>query len=495
MFQPEWIRVTRRWLGVTMGFFFLIPWILMAETSEEFHLRKGYGPSVREQRIRPVESDEWLPNPHRGTATFQRFNGDLLYPDEHWNDQDGPVTFPPAVTFENKNYAKTTVAYCRWIWALVEPKEGEYHWDMIDGALRTAHERGQTLQIRIQPYVGRENIPSWYWDLGGEKDPKSHDKKGKLTWEIDHNDPLYLKHWGRLIQALGKRYDGHPDLESVDIAYGGSCGEMGGNATPKTAQKLVDIYLDSFQKTQLISMVGTPGCAYGSRFPRLGWRGDCFGDYRKIGDYKTPVGFTWNHMYDEYPHCIIEDGVADRWKTAPVILETCWTMGHWAKEDWDIDMIFRQGLKYHASYFMPKSCAIPEQYREKFEAFDRRLGYRFALRQALLPFDVKRGKKMSFNLLVENVGVAPIYHKYPVAIRFRQKEQEAIVPFDVDIREWLPGDAILHENIEIPEKFEDGEVFVDLAILDEKLEHPKVFFAMKEKLKDGWHPLTSIRLE
>ena len=55
------------------------------------------------------------------------------------------------------------------------------------------------------------------------------------------------------IRMLGARYDGHPDLESFDIAYGGSCGETGGNSTPETAHALVDVFLASFRKTPLLS--------------------------------------------------------------------------------------------------------------------------------------------------------------------------------------------------------------------------------------------------
>ena len=48
--------------------------------------RDAYGKDEKMQRIRPVESNAWLPNPHRGTTTFQRFQGDPLY--AAWNSSD-----------------------------------------------------------------------------------------------------------------------------------------------------------------------------------------------------------------------------------------------------------------------------------------------------------------------------------------------------------------------------------------------------------------------
>ena len=202
--------------------------------------------------------------------------------------------------------------------------------------------RGQTLQVRIQPFVG-DTIPEWYWALGATKDEAASKPGYRVP---DHNDPLYVKHWSSLIRAFGKRFDGHPDLESFDIAYGGACGEMGGNTTKKNAVKLAQVYMNAFRKTQLITMLETDGGTYAAaRDRRIGWRGDCYGDVRTHGRNVVPEGLNWRHMYDCYPKAVAVCGVSDQWKTAPVTLETCWTVGHWYKEGWDLDWIIEQGSK------------------------------------------------------------------------------------------------------------------------------------------------------
>jgi hypothetical protein len=179
---------------------------------------------------------------------------------------------------------------------------------------------------------------------------------------IDHNDPLYLRHWGDHIRALGARYDGHPVLESFDIAYGGPCGETGGNCTPETARKLADIYLEAFRKTQLLSMLGTDGCRHAAAKAgrSIGWRAACYGDFRANGMGVVPDPLCWNHMIDAYPKEVEECGVKDAWKTAPVTLETCWTVPYWHGQAWDLDRTLEHGYKYHVSVFMPKSVYIPE---------------------------------------------------------------------------------------------------------------------------------------
>ncbi|HYG77768.1 MAG TPA: DUF4832 domain-containing protein [Planctomycetota bacterium] len=452
--------------------------------------RDAFGKDEVIQRVRPRESKKYLPNPHRGTTTFQRFNGDALYPGMEWDDSKGPEQFSAlqlGQPLANAQYPHTTLAYCRWLWSVLEPAKGKIRWEIVDGALAAARARGQTVQMRIQPYIG-DDLPPWFWQLGG-KAARDGDPSRR---EPDHNHSAYSTHFGDILRAFAKRYDGHPDLESFDIAYGGPCGETGGNTTVATAKKLVDIYLKSFRKTQLVSMLGTPGCAHASKLARVGWRADCFGDLRSEGKGVVPDGLCWNHMYDSYPREVFENGVSERWKTAPVTLETCWTVPYWEMKGWDVDWILEQGLKYHASIFMPKSCYIPDRWRDKIDAFDRRLGYRFVLRQLNLPLEAKPGARIPFWMWIENVGVAPLYRDYPLALRFRQGETSHIVNLNSDVRTWLPGDVIHAGKITVPRKLQRGEAEVEIAILDEAGSAPRILFANEGAAATGWLPLTKM---
>ena len=70
----------------------------------------------------------------------------------------------PAAQAVAPGYLPTTVAYCRWFWRAMEPEEGCYDFSMIDGALRTATERGQTLAVRLMAFgaPGQPGFPDWY---------------------------------------------------------------------------------------------------------------------------------------------------------------------------------------------------------------------------------------------------------------------------------------------------------------------------------------------
>jgi hypothetical protein len=454
--------------------------------------RDAFAACETQQRIRPEATDAELNNPHRGWATFQRFTGDPLQCDGAWLDDKGPVTFKKGRPrrMPAAGDLPTTVAYCRWPWSVLEPRKGEIRYDILDRTLETAMNRGQTLQMRTEPFV-KADLPDWFLATGA-KCAAAGACDGKTLLEPDANDPLYVKHWSDHIRALGKRYDGHPGLESFDVSYAGRFGECGGNASPETAAKLVDAYRAAFTKTTLLSMIGTHGCRYaaGLDSTQFGWRGDGFMDYKNSGRGFVPDRLCWNHMYDAYPVEVVDCGVAETWRVAPVTMEPYATLVHCHENGWDIDWILEHCLKYRPTIFMHKSVPIPKDWVEAVRAFVWKLGYRFYLHQMTLPLEARPGQKITTTVTIDNKGVAPIYRPYTFALRFSQGAQHAIVPFRQDIRTWMPDYSSFHETFTLPRTLRCGEAKVSCSIIADG--QPVVRLAIKDVTKDGWHPLTSL---
>jgi len=453
--------------------------------------RRGFAANQTIQRVRPKEKRDYVLNPHKGTTTFQRFNGDPLYEGNRWNDRVALLEFKPPRRLKNDRYPDTTISYCRWIWSVLEPEKGKRRWDIIEGALKAAEERGQTLQLRLQPYAS-DDLPAWFWDLGGVRQKKDTSYGFR---EPEANHPAYFKHWGEFIRAAGERFDGHPNLESFDVAYAGPWGEAGGNTTPATAAKFVNVYLRAFRKTQLLSMLGTHGCRYAAGLTnrKIGWRADCIGDLRRDGRGFVPDGLNWNHMYDAYPSEVVRNGVLNAWQSAPVTLETCGTVGTWFEGGYDVDWIIEQALKYHISVFMPKSCYIPEEWADKIADFNNRMGYRFVLRQLLLPLEVKPGERFKIQVSIDNMGVAPIYRPYRFAYRFRGSGQEAVITSKQDARAWMPGQVWFEEALTAPAFLKPGtSAKLDVGLADPETKQPKVKFAIEDVRSDNWHPMTMV---
>lgn len=460
----------------------------MAEQINETYWRNAFGKDEVIQRIRPEHTAEFLNNPHKGTTTFQRFNGDALYPDMGWSDANGPMEFPPPANADlhNDRYPPTRMAYCRWKWSDLQPEKDRIRFDLIEQALATAASRGQTLSIRAQPWAGGRPLPEWYWQTGAGKDPQF---KSPIP---DHNHPRYMEYWGGLIHALGERFDGHPALESVDIAVGGPCGETGGNATVEKTREITQIYIDAFGRTQLVTLLGGDSTQYAMRYcPTAGWRVDSYGDVHTGGLGMMPDHLCWNHMRDAYPRSLFEAGAQDAWKNGPVTLETSWTVAYWHQEGFDLDEIIEQGYKYHPTVFMPKSVFVPHEWMDKIMAFNQRLGYWLHLHQMVLPLEAKGGDWIKAQVTIDNKGVAPLYRPYRMALRFSQGGEHHIVPLRFDVRKLLPDLTYFGERFMFPRSLHKGEAKVSMGIIDEQ-DRPVVRLAIKAVDAAGWHPLTSM---
>ena len=437
--------------------------------------------------VRPQEIDEVLVNPGIGFMTFQRFNGDKLNQGKKWTE-GYPIQYQQFDgNLENEDHPRTCLAYFRVYWKFIEPAEDEYRWDLIDNVLKTAASRGQTVLLRVAPYgTGADNdVPDWYRaKLGTETDLP--DRK----WRTDPEDPRYVEHFGGMVRDLGARYDGHPDLESVDLSIVGAWGEGGGSArlSQTTREALVDSYLDVFEKTHLVMLLTDEKTnRYGRSKRAVGWRIDCLGDMGGFGP-------TWCHMLDYYPQAIINFGMRDAWKRAPVTLEVCWVMQHWKDQGWDVDYIIDQSLKWHISSFNAKSSAVPQQWWPQVNRWLKRMGYRHVLRKFTFPARIKPGGELTFTSWWENKGVAPCYRPFQLAIRLRHEETHVVLRTDADLRSWLPGDNLFDAAVEVPEDMAEGQYELDIGVLDQRGQRPVVKLAIGGRRPDGWYNLGKINV-
>ena len=459
---------------------------------------------------RPVEINDVLINPGIGFTTFQRFNGDALNTGIGWTeglpivyqDFDGDLV--------NKDYPQTSIAYFRVNWRFLETAPGVYNWDMIDRALITATERGQTLMLRISPYEAGEekDVPDWYREMVG---PDTLEGSGK-HWRVDPEDPRYVHYFGGMIKALGDRYDGHPDLESVDVSFIGYWGEGAGGhlLTDVTRCALINAYLDHFKKTPLIFqplngdapdpavlVKGVPIAAYwpdgrnngtGPEIRHLGWRIDCLGD----------LGFRpgWCHMLDLYPREIVRSGMGEAWKKAPVAMEICGTFGSWKErhqyDQEDVKYIFEQALKWHVSTFNAKSSPVPEEWMPLVDDWLKKMGYRYVLRRFTFPSRVQPNGRIAFTSWWENKGVAPIYKDYRFAIRLSNSEWTQVMVTDADLHTWLPGDIVYDDRVFLPHDMPEGAYDLEIAIVSPQTFEPAVKLAISGIDDEGWYSIGSI---
>jgi hypothetical protein len=449
-----------------------------------------YAPNEKWKKVRPAESAAYFPNPHKGHVTFQHFHGDPPTPPP-WSEQ-GPVEFGNADLQPKDTYPgclPSTVAYCRWFWRFFEPERGRFNWDMVEGALKKARARGQTLHVRLQAFgcAGQPQLPEWFM----ESAPVRRHSGG--YFDPVYDGPEYFHAWRAALQAFAERFDGRPGLDTLDMAFIGPWGEGAGQdglVSRSRIDDFVEAYVALFKHTHLLANVGYQYVAGVTR--GTGWCVDSFGDVACAGHGVVPDGTGWNHMYDAYPKRGLVG--ADAWQHAPVEFEWGDSIEHIRRQGYPLDFIIRQGLKYHGSFFMPRNLQTPEAFRAPLMNFAKSLGYRYVLRQVGWERRARVRDLFACEMWIENVGVAPIYHRYALALRFTQDDRAAVVILPPDPRKWLPGDTWISEPVRVPDGIREGEAMLDVALIDPATGAPRVNFAIEGAASDGWYELDTLEV-
>ncbi|MCD6357557.1 MAG: DUF4832 domain-containing protein, partial [Thermoproteales archaeon] len=404
--------------------------------------------------VEPVEIDDTLLNPGRGFATTHCFNEDI----------------------RDRLHPQCSIVQFRWYWDELEPEEGKINFELIDSVLEKAHANGQKLNFRVMCQNGRMRVPGWLREAGAKGMPYPDGD----NWQPYYNDPVFLEKHENLIKALAERYDGHPDIEFIDIGTVGRWGEWHTSGTgmdmpdDEVRRRIIDMYLDNFKQTPLVMLIGGgSGLAYAvSR--GAGWRADCLGDMGGFSD-------TWNHMEDFYQQALDEAQANQAWKHAPVVFETCWTMQYWYDRGWDIDFILSEALRWHVSVLNNGSESVPEKWWPKVREFEKKMGYRFVLKKLVHPSRVKPGGALFYEMEWENKGVAPCYLNHPPAFELRSVKsgQSWVVKTAEDITRWLPGTVTVQGSVNVPPGVPSGEYELGIAMLDPHSGKPRIRLAIE----------------
>jgi hypothetical protein len=93
-----------------------------------------------------------------------------------------------------------------------------------------------------------------------------------------------------------------------------------------------------------------------------------------------------------------------------------------------------------------------------------------------------------------NAGVAPAYTSYTLAVQLRSARDSAVINVPVDVRKWLPGDAVFDGNLHVPENLPEGTYDFRVGMLDPGSGRPAVRFAIAARDSDGWYREGQIRV-
>jgi hypothetical protein len=388
-----------------------------------------------------------------------------------------------------------SVVYIRFNWVDVEPEEGQYNWKVIDDVIASWRTNGAAVSMRVMTANahsrGYYSSPKWLFDAGckgfeylkGGDDPTSGGQRIPRI-EPDYADPVYLAKHGAFLAALGKRYDGNPGVEFLDI---GSYGIWGEWHTPHPApvaarQQIVDMYLRAFSRTPLVFMSDDEvllkyALEHGTGFRRDGV-GSPWHEKNWIGS-KRYAGVT---------------GMADTWKRAPVVFEWFGDYQYLQSKNWSFDAAVEFMLKNHVTMINDNFGRFPPEARPQLERLARLAGYRFVLREVSHGKSVRAGAPLDVAMKWANVGVGKLHHPYVLRLSLSNAAGQTVARAEAkaDPREWLPGEWEVAVALPVPTGLPPGEYDLAVALLHPADQRGPLQLAMDAPSKAGWYQVSRV---
>jgi hypothetical protein len=164
-------------------------------------------------------------------------------------------------------------------WADLEPTQGGYRWDVIEGDLEPWAKEGKKCWIEIRTAErrdreGRHGSPAWVFEKGVPK----VGGEGTATYPVFWNE-TYQKLWGDFVRAFARKFDGDPRIEFVSTGGYSSGHEpnlsnadnerlgedwrkagfdgfsTGGTYLNRAIKPILKLFHDSFHKTPLAQTI------------------------------------------------------------------------------------------------------------------------------------------------------------------------------------------------------------------------------------------------
>jgi hypothetical protein len=309
-----------------------------------------------------------------------------------------------------------TVVYLRIPWSYLEPKEGQFHWSLVDTPSQRWISKGKQVAFRFSCSESwmRYATPEWV-QKAGAKGYNFRSGTGAAPdgpfWEPNYADPVFLEKLDHFLAAAAARYDGNPEVAFFDI---GSLGVWGEGHTfhstklpisTQTILKHIDLHRKHFKRTLLavnddFAFGGTDGS-----YPA-----------KATIEYAARHGLTLRDdsiLVQAGKNAYFHADMAQMfWPNVPVVLESEHYGGSRDRGCWKDGSLYLQALEeYHASYvsihWWPREFL--NECRDLIAGMNHRLGYRLQLVEASWPQQMRAESSFRFAARWRNAGVAPCY--------------------------------------------------------------------------------------
>lgn len=398
----------------------------------------------------------------------------------------GPVTNPlkgyaPYVEEGGLKGVPSTMTFYETSWRELEPREGDYRfaeWESRTFRAPAVKDKRTVLRVYLD-YPNKEvALPQWLIDAGVKMIPYSDAGIGKGL-SPDYADPRLRAAMAKLIAAMGRRWDGDPQVAYVQLGLLGHWGEWHTYPrdelfAPAAVQKeVVDGMHAAFPHKPLMARTAT---AYLGRQPWLGYHDDMIPE-----DTLGPE--DWKFLPN-----LKAAGRDGNWKVAPTGGEMVpGAAKRYLGADWDTTVrAVREG---HLTWIGPYCPLLvgdgDAAFRERAAELSRMMGYEFRL-------DRVRVDNGTVTIDGTNAGVAPFYGAWPVRLALLDANGRAVATSEAkaDPRGWLPGPFAFAAPL--PKAPVAGAYRLAIGLVDPWKGVPDVRFANRLDVVDGWTVLSSL---
>lgn len=374
-------------------------------------------------------------------------------------------------------------------WKDLEPEEGRYafdRWEATAWSVPRAEGKHVVLRVYVDYPSKPSGLPDWLKDKGVKTTPYG-DHGGGVS--PDYDDPRMVSGMIRLIEAMGRRYDGHPRVGFIELGLLGFWGEWHTwpqeklSASPATERQVIEAYRRAFPRKQLLARTGK-GFAGGQ--PWLGFHDDMFPE-------DTDNGKDWSFLA-----VLRKSGRSDNWKVATIGGEMVPHQAKaWLGEGFEqtSEMVRRGHFSWIGPYGPALEKPTPPRFVEQSEKLIREMGYQFRLTEIRHSPQVASTGALSITIRGINEGVAPFSYPWTVELALIDREGKLVqrMPVLSDVRTWLPGPFDVEGTVRIDAP--PGLYRLALGIRDPWTDRPAIAFANKLPRQDGWTLMSSVKLK
>jgi hypothetical protein len=401
-----------------------------------------------------------------------------------------------------------------WMWADLEPQEGQFNWEPLDAIIRYWAQRGKQINLRIwvtddPGWDGAPGAdwacPKWVYDAGLRwREYRGEGNSAKR--EPDYTDPsfqsIFMPRLKNLLQAVAERYDhpGHPFNFIGCMGYG-QWGEWhtlwSHYPWPSKQVKhdvlagIVNLYADTFKEVDLAISYCLDTFHFGES------AADFKKDYRtflELQDRDDVDDFLYRQALDvaiQHGFLLGRHGFIDGlWFNDRRIMERYWKRhAFYAEANWAYTDIKNHGthgtldenidimLEWHSTYghFYTDAASYRRTLQDDPHSYERGLkpgglGYRFVLKEIDWPDQAHPGHLLLVKQNWENVNVARLHKRHLLKLYLTGPDGKDVfseLDHAFDPTGWVRGEEYAFTSVfHLPKDLPAGVYTLSIAMAD-----------------------------